>query len=248
MKKSLALQQFGSHAQASAERRARRRASRPDTAGAAGSEAPSSRGARLRRFVARHERSLLLVAGALLSLLIVLVDAAPTRQPRPVTQEDIDAAVLHTLETKPLPSRAAKAYEAVRRSVVRVHGTGYAEGAGRPRAMEGIGTGVVIVDKGIILTNLHVVAGAERIKVVFADGIESEATVIGAQPEHDLAVLQGEDDSRRLPAATLRSTADLGRRRRGGRGRLSVRHRPVGVGGRGVRPAPRVPLAQAARR
>ena len=39
-------------------------------------------------------------------------------------QEEIDAAVLHTLETQPLPSRAAKAAELVRQSVVRVQGWG----------------------------------------------------------------------------------------------------------------------------
>ena len=73
----------------------------------------------------------------------------------------------------------------------------------------GIGTGVVIVDKGIILTNLHVVAGAERIKVRFFDGMEAEATVIGVRPEHDLAVLQAKAIPDDLVAATLRSTADL---------------------------------------
>jgi S1-C subfamily serine protease len=73
----------------------------------------------------------------------------------------------------------------------------------------GIGTGVVIVDKGIILTNLHVVLGAEKIKVRFFDGMEAEATVIGARPEHDLAVLQAKSIPDDLVAATLRSTADL---------------------------------------
>ena len=34
----------------------------------------------------------------------------------------------------------------------------------------GVGTGVVIIDKGTILTNLHVVSGAKRIKVTFSDG------------------------------------------------------------------------------
>ena len=53
-----------------------------------------------------------------------------------------------------------------------------------------MGTGVVIVDTGIILTNLHVVAGAEQVAVEFFDGLESEAMVIGVRPEHDLAVLQ----------------------------------------------------------
>ena len=55
---------------------------------------------------------------------------------------------------------------------------------------KGVGTGVVIVDNGLILTNLHVVAGAMRVKVVFADGLESDAAVIGMKPENDLAVLQ----------------------------------------------------------
>ena len=73
----------------------------------------------------------------------------------------------------------------------------------------GIGTGVVIVDKGVILTNLHVVLGAEKIKVRFFDGMEAEATVIGVRPEHDLAVLQAKSIPDDLVAATLRSTADL---------------------------------------
>ena len=73
----------------------------------------------------------------------------------------------------------------------------------------GIGTGVVIVDKGIILTNLHVVLGAEKIKVRFFDGMEAEATVVGMRPEHDLAVLQAKAIPDDLVAATLRSTADL---------------------------------------
>ena len=44
--------------------------------------------------------------------------------------------------------------------------------------------GVVIKDDGLILSNLHVVAGARRITVVFADGTESPATLTGARPEH----------------------------------------------------------------
>ena len=74
----------------------------------------------------------------------------------------------------------------------------------------GVGTGVVIVDsKGIILTNLHVVLGASKIKVVFFDGLESDATVIGVQPEHDLAVLKATKLPDDLKAAMLRSTQDL---------------------------------------
>jgi S1-C subfamily serine protease len=72
-----------------------------------------------------------------------------------------------------------------------------------------VGTGVVIVDKGIILTNLHVVRGAGSVKVLFADGSESQASVVGVQPENDLAVLQAHTIPDDLHAATLRSTNDL---------------------------------------
>jgi S1-C subfamily serine protease len=183
-----------------------------DSDGAAGSAAstaqrPSAR-TRWGAFRMRHDRLLLLTAFALIVLAIALGHAALTRPPRAVTQDDIDAAVLHTLDTVQLPSHAARAYAAVRRSVVRVHGTGYAKEQ-EGHAMEGIGSGVVIVDSGIILTNLHVVSGAGRIQVEFEDGFETEAIVVGARPEHDLAVLKAEKIPDDLPAATLRSTSDL---------------------------------------
>jgi S1-C subfamily serine protease len=73
----------------------------------------------------------------------------------------------------------------------------------------GVGTGVVIIDNGTILTNLHVVHGARRIKVVFADGLESEADIVGLQPQHDLAVLKARKIPDDLQAATMRSTGDL---------------------------------------
>ena len=74
---------------------------------------------------------------------------------------------------------------------------------------QGIGTGVVIVDNGTILTNLHVVAGAQSITVTFFDGFESVADVVSTQPENDLAVLKSRKIPDDLQPATLRSTADL---------------------------------------
>jgi len=161
-----------------------------------------------RSFFARHERPLLLLSSGLVALAVVVVHTAMTSAPRAVTQKDIDAAVLHTLEQGQLPSAAAKAYAAVQRSVVRVHGIGQPPQLDLD-APQGVGTGVVIVDTGIILTNMHVVVGAERIKVRFSDGLESDATIIGLRPEHDLAVLQAKTLPDDLPAATLRSTSDL---------------------------------------
>ncbi len=242
---------------------------------AAAAPSQSKPPSRLRRFGGRHERLLLVAASGLVAVAIVLGYAALHPVPRPMTQKDIDAAVLHTLETTQLPAAEVKAYETIRPSVVRVIGLGLPrekeveKDAGKDKAAapgndkgvakappqdkaanksqapdkgargampndkhhgqrtpgdqgkgdgngkdeeddeRGIGTGVVIVDSGIILTNLHVVLGAERVKVRFFDGMESDASIIGVQPEHDLAVLKAQKIPDDLMAATMRSTRDL---------------------------------------
>jgi len=152
--------------------------------------------------------------GALLAMAVML--AAISLQPRQriITQAQIDAAVRHSLEKDPLPSQATKAYEVVARSVVRVVGLMDEDddGKDRPdkRAMDrSLGTGVVIKDDGTILTNLHVVWGAKRVRVTFANGHESEAQMVGAQPENDLAVLKAKSLPDDLEPATMRSTGDL---------------------------------------
>jgi len=161
-----------------------------------------------RKFNDRLRLPLWIAAGGLFALLLVYWHASPTPSPRPLTQKDIDAAVLRTLETKTLPSPAAKAYEVIRSSVVRVRGLD-TDPDGDDEIEKGVGTGVVILDKGVILTNLHVVAKAMLVKVVFVDGLESDATVIALKPENDLAVLQAKTIPDDLAAATLRSTRDL---------------------------------------
>jgi S1-C subfamily serine protease len=161
-----------------------------------------------RNFCARHKRLLWVAAGGLIALLLVYAHEAITPPTREITQEDIRAAVLHTLETNTLPSPARKAYEVIRPSIVRVRGLA-PDKAGGEDTEKSVGTGVVIVDKGTILTNLHVVLGAKRVQVVFADGLESDATITGVRPEHDLAVLQAQTIPDDLFAATMRSTADL---------------------------------------
>jgi serine protease Do len=57
-------------------------------------------------------------------------------------------------------------------------------------AAEGTGSGFVYDDKGHILTNNHVVNGADKIKVTFSDGVEMAATVVGTHPETDVAVIK----------------------------------------------------------
>jgi S1-C subfamily serine protease len=72
-----------------------------------------------------------------------------------------------------------------------------------------VGSGVVVVDSGIILTNLHVVAGAKRVRVTFHDGTESDADLVSLHPENDLAVIKARTIPDDLPAATLGSASRL---------------------------------------
>lgn len=74
---------------------------------------------------------------------------------------------------------------------------------------DAIGSGVVITNTGKILTALHVVSSTDHWVVVFADGSKSDADLVGAQPENDLAVLQPRHLPDELPPATLASTANL---------------------------------------
>jgi S1-C subfamily serine protease len=156
----------------------------------------------------RQLRSLWAIVGLLATLLIASLWLHQRPAPQRITQEDIDAAVLRTLETTTPPSAAARAVEAISPSIVRVVGYGRGKN-GKEEVERGVGTGVVIVDKGIILTNLHVVAGSDRIAITFHDGLETTASITGAQPENDLAVLQAHKVPDDLEAAPLRSTADL---------------------------------------
>jgi serine protease Do len=52
------------------------------------------------------------------------------------------------------------------------------------------GTGFVISEEGLIVTNSHVVADVEKIEVVFSDGTRSEAEVVGSDPKTDIALLR----------------------------------------------------------
>jgi S1-C subfamily serine protease len=211
--KRTALYSSSTHAREAASRaRARAHAPRavegspaaPPAASAPASGPPP----RWRRLVAQYRLPLAVAGGALLAILLTFVNASRTPAPRALTQDDIDAAVLHTLTTKTMPSRMTQAYETILPSVVRVKALEPDQDKGVD-IERGIGSGVVIVDKGVILTNLHVAGAASKLRVEFFDGMEADATVIGAQPENDLAVLQAKSIPDDLTAATLRSTADL---------------------------------------
>jgi S1-C subfamily serine protease len=158
-------------------------------------ERPAKR--RWRDLYTSYERQLLFGALVLLALLSLSSHfrtpaAQPLALPAPVEA----------------PTPAAKAYAAVKGAIVRVHTA--ADPLEKDEYLQkAVGTGVVIVNRGVILTNLHVVANAGRIRVLFADGLESDAKVVSQHPENDLAVLQAETVPDDLAAAVMRPRADL---------------------------------------
>jgi S1-C subfamily serine protease len=77
-----------------------------------------------------------------------------------------------------------------------------------PETSQSLGSGVVIDAAGHVLTNEHVVSGAEVIRVTLADGREWDAELIGAEPNFDLAVLRLVD-ARGVPFTAPGGSADL---------------------------------------
>ncbi|HET6869993.1 MAG TPA: trypsin-like peptidase domain-containing protein [Solirubrobacteraceae bacterium] len=94
------------------------------------------------------------------------------------------------------PSRIPQLVQRVQPSIVTI----FAEQSdGRNGTGQGVGSGVIYRSDGIILTNDHVVASANRIEVALSDGSRVPARVIATDPDTDLAVLRIDRDG--LPAA-----------------------------------------------
>ncbi|MFI5335455.1 MAG: Do family serine endopeptidase [Opitutales bacterium] len=81
---------------------------------------------------------------------------------------------------------------------------------GREQKLEGLGSGVIVSTDGYILTNNHVVAEADELKVALNDGREFIAKVVGTDPKTDVAIIK--IDAGKLPAITI---ADSSRTRVG---------------------------------
>jgi len=80
-------------------------------------------------------------------------------------------------------------------------------GEPRKRMESSLGSGVIISPQGYILTNHHVIKAADEILIALKDGRTAIATVIGTDPDTDLAVLHIKLDN--LPAITLSKTLDV---------------------------------------
>lgn len=97
----------------------------------------------------------------------------------------------------------------------------FGDGAAQPQT--GLGSGVIATPQGYLLTNHHVIEGADEIEVQLADGRQARARIIGTDPETDLAVLKIDLD--RLPVITFGEIGSL----QVGDGVLAIGN-PFGVG------------------
>lgn len=104
-----------------------------------------------------------------------------------IAQERVDAA--REAQRTAAPD-AARAYQAILPSLVHIAAIHDPGAAGTTGQAEGAaGAGVVVRVDGTVLTALHVVQGARKVTVTFADGTEATGTVAATKPDSDIAVL-----------------------------------------------------------
>lgn len=188
---------------------------------------------RWRAFYRGHQSKLLVAASVAITLALVSLYQLLDPPAQNLTQSDINDAVNFALDERGRPpSVASLAYAAVIPSVVRVNGydpsteeppaapeNGQPPTAELPEAGEieedfheefsAVGTGVVIDEGGTILTNLHVARAAQKLRVVFFDGTEADAFIVGVRPDLDLAIIRPTVLPDDLLPATLGASGSL---------------------------------------
>jgi S1-C subfamily serine protease len=123
-------------------------------------------------------------------------------------QEPQAAANLPVAETT---STTAALYKRVKHAVVEVHASsgGQETPFGDQNPGQATGSGFVIDEEGHIVTNQHVVDGAQSVQVEFSDGTEVDAEILGTDPSTDIAVLDVDRPSSELTPLSFASTGSL---------------------------------------
>lgn len=121
--------------------------------------------------------------------------------PIPPTPQEIESNIVQALASAtPPPPDSTFVYQIILPSLVFIQ----TEQADAPEDQRfGVGTGVVVNDSGDILTALHVVDEAAEIEVHFADGSQTTAVIISAEPANDIAVLHPQQPPELIVPATL---------------------------------------------
>lgn len=117
--------------------------------------------------------------------------------------------------SEPRRTAVVKAVEGARDSVVNIHGQKtlpadddpLSRGEG-PHKVNGMGTGIVIDERGYIITNFHVVDGVRKLEVSLVDGSTCSAQLISTDPVNDLAIVKV-DLPKKLPVIHIGTSSDL---------------------------------------
>ncbi len=157
--------------------------------------------ARLRRIRAGVRVAAPFVFGVIAALLALMLYNVFSPAPHQLTASEVSDTVDQALASAtPPPAYSSLVYQVIRPSFVLIQTQGLGENG---EAENGLGSGVIIDDSGDILTSLHVVTNTTDIQVTFADGTQSSAQVLTAQPENDIAVLAADQPPEQLVPATL---------------------------------------------
>jgi S1-C subfamily serine protease len=156
---------------------------------------------RLRGILSRLRRGLPFGSGVLAALLAFFLYNLLFIKPSQLTVKDVNKSVASAMASATPPSAfSANVYQIIRPSLVLIEVEEKHENA---KSDFGLGSGVVVDNNGNILTSLHVVDGASKIMVTFANGTQSEATIVIRQPAIDIAVIQAYDTPLTLVPAVL---------------------------------------------
>jgi S1-C subfamily serine protease len=150
--------------------------------------------------------------GVVAALVAILLYGALVPQ-HPLTSSDVADEIASALASvTPAPPDSEVAYQAIAQSFVIVETATAPDASASPATVPApapsgatgtLGSGVVVDAAGDVLTALHVVAHAGAIRLTFADGSQSPATVVSQQPDHDIAVLRPVQLPATLVPATL---------------------------------------------
>jgi S1-C subfamily serine protease len=156
----------------------------------------------LRRLRGWVRKSLPFIAGIAVTFAAFSLYDLATPPPRPITQQDVDTAIANAIASvTPRPAYSAQVYQVIQPSLVLIETRNRASG-NSTSGERSLGTGVIINDRGDILTSLHVVRNASTIDLTFADGTKARGRIALRQAENDVALLR----ANKLPAQVIPAT------------------------------------------
>jgi serine protease Do len=136
--------------------------------------------------------------------------ASPQQLPEPPASTSVPASrrtAIVTAVERVAPAVVTVQTQTVERRPIDPFDFYFGRGGGGEQRSAGLGTGFIVREDGVIVTNAHVVAGATQVLVAMRDGKRLAARVVGADETNDLAVLKV--DAKGLPVAPLGSSDNL---------------------------------------